>query len=57
MLGTDRGSVTTAAGILQKQRIIEYTRGSVRVLNRKALEDCSCECYGLIREYNGEMIR
>ena len=57
MLGTDRGSVTTAAGILQKQRIIEYTRGSVRVLNRKALEECSCECYGLIREYNSELIR
>lgn len=57
MLGTDRGSVTTAAGILQKQRIIEYTRGSVRVLNRKALEECSCECYGLIRDYNNELIR
>ena len=57
MLGTDRGSVTTAAGILQKQKIIEYTRGSVRVLNRKALEECSCECYGLIRDYNSEIVR
>jgi CRP-like cAMP-binding protein len=57
MLGTDRGSVTTAAGVLQRQQIIEYTRGSVRVLNRKALEDCSCECYGLIREYNSELTR
>jgi CRP-like cAMP-binding protein len=57
MLGTDRGSVTSAAGVLQKQRIIEYTRGAVRVLNRKALEDCSCECYSLIREYNNEIIR
>jgi CRP-like cAMP-binding protein len=57
MLGTDRGSVTAAAGVLQKQRIIEYTRGSVRVLNRKALEECSCECYGLIREYNSELTR
>jgi CRP-like cAMP-binding protein len=57
MLGTDRGSVTTAAGVLQKQKIIEYTRGAVRVLNRKALEKCSCECYGLIRDYNSEIIR
>jgi CRP-like cAMP-binding protein len=57
MLGTDRGSVTTAAGILQKQKIIEYTRGSVRVLNRKALEECACECYSLIREYNNEIVR
>jgi CRP-like cAMP-binding protein len=57
MLGTDRGSVTEAAGLLQKQKIIEYTRGSVRVLNRKALEAVSCECYELIREYNGELFR
>jgi CRP-like cAMP-binding protein len=57
MLGTDRGSVTTAAGVLQKQRIIEYARGAVRVLNRKALEECSCEYYRLIREYNSEPIR
>jgi hypothetical protein len=57
MLGTDRGSVTEAAGILQKRRIIEYTRGSVRVLNRKALEGVSCECYEMIREYNGELLR
>jgi CRP-like cAMP-binding protein len=57
MLGTDRGSVTEAAGLLQKQKIIEYTRGSVRVLNRKALEAASCECYETIREYNGELLR
>jgi CRP-like cAMP-binding protein len=56
MLGTDRGSVTAAAGILQKQKIIEYTRGSVRVLNRKVLEECSCECYALIRQYSSEIV-
>ncbi len=57
MLGTDRSSVTAAAGVLQRQKIIKYTRGSVLVLNRKALEERSCECYGLIREYNGELVR
>lgn len=57
MLGTDRGSVTEAAGVLQKQKIIQYTRGSVKILNRKALEEASCECYELIREYNGELVR
>jgi CRP-like cAMP-binding protein len=57
MLGTDRGSVTTAAGVLHKHKIIQYARGSVRVLNRKALEERSCECYGLIREYNSELVR
>lgn len=37
MLGTDRPSVSLAAGTLRKKRIIEYTHGSVRVLNRKKL--------------------
>jgi CRP-like cAMP-binding protein len=57
MLGTDRSSVTEAAGMLQRKRVIEYTRGAVRVINRKALEQSSCECYRLIREYNGELSR
>jgi CRP-like cAMP-binding protein len=57
MLGTDRSSVTEAAGVLQRKRVIEYTRGAVRVINRKALEQSSCECYRLIREYNGELSR
>jgi CRP-like cAMP-binding protein len=57
MLGTDRSSVSEAAAVLQRRRIIQYTRGSVRVLNRKALEQSSCECYHLIREYNGELGR
>jgi len=56
MLGTDRGSVTEAAGVLQKRKVIEYSRGSVKVLNRKELEKTSCECYELIRDYNCELL-
>jgi CRP-like cAMP-binding protein len=52
MLGTDRPSVTVAAGVLQREGIIEYTRGSVRILNRKKLESFACECYALIKQYN-----
>lgn len=55
MLGTDRPSVSLAAGALQKRRIIEYTRGSVRILNRKRLESSACECYGIIQQFNGEL--
>ena len=55
MLGTDRPSVSLAAGILQKKRIIEYTHGAVRILNRKKLETSACECYGVIQQFNGEM--
>lgn len=51
MLGTDRPSVSLAAGLLQKRRIIEYARGSVRILSRSELEQTSCECYAVIRDY------
>ena len=56
MLGTDRPSVSLAAGVLQRNQIIEYNRGSVKVLNRSELERAACECYAVIRQYgeNGE---
>jgi CRP-like cAMP-binding protein len=57
MLGTDRPSVTLAAGALQKRKIIEYTHGSVRVINRKKLESSACECYSMIQNFNAEMAK
>src|ERR1700689_5655531 len=38
MLGTDRSSVSLTAGIFQDKQIIEYARGTVRILSRKKLE-------------------
>jgi CRP-like cAMP-binding protein len=55
MLGTDRPSVSLAAGVLQKNKLIEYTRGAVKIVNRKKLEDSACECYGITQQYNGEL--
>ena len=55
MLGTDRPSVTLAAGALQRKELIEYTRGAVKIVNRKKLEDSACECYAVIRQYDGEL--
>jgi CRP-like cAMP-binding protein len=55
MLGTDRPTVSLAAGILQNKQIIEYTRGAVQILSRTKLEGCTCECYGVIQQYNHEI--
>jgi CRP-like cAMP-binding protein len=55
MLGTDRPSVSEAAGVLQKKKLIEYTRGAVKIVNRKKLENSACECYGAIQQYDGEL--
>jgi CRP-like cAMP-binding protein len=53
MLGTDRPSVSLAAGNLQRREIIDYARGAVQVLNRKKLEESACECYQAIQQFNG----
>jgi CRP-like cAMP-binding protein len=55
MLGTDRSTVSLAASVLQRKELIEYTRGAVKIVNRKKLEDSACECYGVIRQYDNEL--
>jgi CRP-like cAMP-binding protein len=55
MLGTNRSSVTLAAGILQRKKLIEYTRGAVTIVNRKMLESSACECYRITRQYDGQI--
>ena len=45
MLGAQRTTVTMVAGTLQRSGLIEYKRGSVRILNRSELESASCDCY------------
>ena len=52
MLGTDRPTLSSAAGILREKHAIEYTRGVVQILSRARLEDRTCECYGAIDQYN-----
>ncbi len=55
MLGTDRPSVTLAAGLLQKANLIEYSRGAVKITNRAQLEAFACECYSAIRDYSKQV--
>lgn len=55
MLGTDRPSVSLAAGALQKNEAIRYQRGTVEILNRKSLETFACECYRVIQQLNGDL--
>ncbi len=54
MLGTRRASVTVAAGILQKKGMISYTRGSVKISNRRKLEEAACDCYGIVQRQLSE---
>lgn len=49
MLGVARPSVTVNAIAMQRDGLIEYRRGHVRVVNRPGLERAACECYWGVR--------
>jgi CRP-like cAMP-binding protein len=49
MLGVRRVGVSAAASELQRQGLIEYKRGDVRVIDRRGLEGAACGCYGADR--------
>jgi CRP-like cAMP-binding protein len=50
MLGTQRSTVTVAAGALQRAGFITYTRGKLRILDRHNLAKAACECYEIVCE-------
>jgi CRP-like cAMP-binding protein len=56
MLGVRRASVNPIAATFQKAGFIEYSRGNIRILNRKGLESASCICYKIIREEYDRML-
>ena len=49
MLGVRREGVTEAAGRLQADGLIRYSRGRINVLDRVKLEERVCECYAVVR--------
>jgi CRP-like cAMP-binding protein len=56
MLGVRREGVTEAAGRLQKQGVIRYTRGRIIVLDRPRLEKLSCECYAVVKQESDRLL-
>jgi CRP-like cAMP-binding protein len=53
LLGVRREGVSEAAKRLQRQGLIQYSRGRIQVLDRQGMQNCTCECYAVIKaEYD-----
>lgn len=53
MLGVRREGVTESALKLQRDGLINYSRGRITVLDRKGIEQRACECYRVVKaEYD-----
>ena len=50
LLGVRREGVTMAAQKLMQEGTIRYARGRITILDKSALEQRVCECYGVIRQ-------
>ena len=49
MLGVQRSTVTVAAGNLQREGMIGYSRGKIFILDRPNLAKNACECYTIVK--------
>lgn len=56
MLGVRRVGITTAAGALQRDGLISYRRGEIKVLNRRGLKAAACSCYASDQQAYDEIL-
>lgn len=57
MLAVRRPGVTVAMHALRDAGLVQYTRGSVQIIDRSGLEDASCECYDVVRSHYDRLLQ
>ena len=56
MLGVRRTSVTAVAKTLQEAGLIKYARGKIQIIDAKAMQKTTCECYGSVKTLYEKLI-
>lgn len=49
LIGARRTTVSEAATQLRRRRVIAYSRGVIRIVDRAGLEAAACDCYGMLK--------
>ena len=57
MIGVQRPTVTLAAGAFQRDGLIEYRRGKIRIRDAEALGRRACECYETVRNEHQRLLQ
>ena len=57
MLGVRRAGVNEAASALQRRKLIDYSRGKIRLLDPEVLRSAACSCYEVIRKLEDGSVR
>lgn len=52
-----RKAANKAAGALQEQNLISYSRGSLLIEDRVGLKAIACDCYGIIKAESDTFLR
>ena len=56
MLGVRRPTVTLVMAKLTRAGIVSHVRGHIRIVDRKGLEQTTCECYRNIRMVSDRLL-
>lgn len=51
MMGVRRNAISLVAHALQRAGIIHYSRGQIEIIDRRALEVTSCDCYAAVKAH------
>lgn len=56
MMGVRRNAISLVAHALQRAGIIRYTRGQIEIIDLRALEATSCDCYAAVKAHHMRLI-